>query len=58
MTEYIGTYVNKPKFAQIAFVLHVPIVIPCLLECVVTYFNEVHSLKEHEADFSVVAGSI
>ena len=48
-----------------AFVLHVPIVIPCLAECVVTYLNEVHSLKENEAVFlkrqnlifSIVAGS-
>ena len=34
-----------------AFVLHVPIVRPCLVECVVTYFNEVYILKEHEAVF-------
>ena len=58
-----------PKSAQMAFVLHVPIVIPCLVECVVSYFNEVFSLKEHEAVFfgflkrqnlifSIVAGSI
>ena len=49
-----------------AFVLHVPIVYPCLPECVVTYLNEVYSLKEHDAVFlkrenlifSIVAGSI
>ena len=34
-----------------AFVLHVPIVIVCLVECVVTFFSEVYSLKEHEAVF-------
>ena len=47
-----------------AFVLHVPIVTPCLVECVVTYFNEVYNLKEHEAVFLkrqnliLVAGNI
>ena len=43
-----------------------PIVIPCLVEYVETYFNKVYSLKEHEAvflkkqnvTFSAVAGSI
>ena len=34
-----------------AFVLHVPIVMSCLVECVFTYFNKVCSLKEHEAVF-------
>ena len=49
-----------------AFVLHVPIVIPCLLELVFTYFNEVYNLKEYEAVFlrrqnlifSIAAGRI
>ena len=46
-----------------AFVLHVFIAIPCLLEYGVTYFNEVYSLNEYEAeetkfDFSIAAGSI
>ena len=49
-----------------AFVLHAPIVIACLLERAVTYFNEYFSLKGHEAVFlkrrnlslSIVAGSI
>ena len=49
-----------------AFVLHAPIVIPCVLEHVVTYFKEVYSLKGHEAVilkkqnliFSTVPGSI
>ena len=52
-----------------AFVLHFPIVIPCLIERVVTYFNVYnlsYSLKEHKAVFwkrkhfifSIVAGSI
>ena len=31
-----------------AYVLHVPIVTPCLCERVVTYFNEVYGLKKHE----------
>ena len=38
MSEYAGICVNKPKSASIAFVLYSPIVIPCLLEGVVTYF--------------------
>ena len=49
-----------------AFVLHAAIVIPYLLEWVVTDFNEAYSLKEHKAVFlkkqnlffSLVAGSI
>ena len=45
-----------------AFVLNVPIVIPFLLEHVVTYYNEVYSLKEHEDHekniFFIVTGSI
>lgn len=48
---------HKPKSAQLVFVLHPPpvpppIVIPCPVECVITYFNKVYSLKEHEAIFS------
>ena len=39
MSEYAGIWVNVPKFAWIAFVLYIPIVIPCLLEGVITYFN-------------------
>ena len=35
-----------------AFVLHIPIVISCLLEQVVTYFNKAYSLRKHEAVFS------
>ena len=31
-----------------AFVLHVPIVTPCLRERVVSYFNEVYGLQKHE----------
>ena len=31
--------------------LHVPIVIPCQLEYLLTYFSEVYSLKKHEAIF-------
>ena len=39
MSEYAGICTNVPKSAWIAFVLYFPIVIPCLLEGVVTYFN-------------------
>ena len=39
MSEYAGIWVNMPKSAWIAFVLYFPIVIPCLLEGMVTYFN-------------------
>ena len=49
-----------------SFVLHAPMVILCLLERVVTYFNEYFSLKGHETVFlkrqnlisSIVVGSI
>ena len=66
MSKYARICVNMPKSASVAFVLHVPIVITCLLECMVTYFIEVYSLKEHEAVFlkrkywisSTEAGSI
>ena len=51
MLEYTGICVNMPKRAWVAFDLHVSIVIPCLLEQVVTYFNEVYSLKENETVF-------
>ena len=51
MVDYAYVYIclNMPKSAWMAFVLHVPIAIPCLVECKVTYFNKVSSLKEHEA---------
>ena len=39
MSEYAGIWVNMPKSAWIAFVLYFPIVIPCLLKGVNTYFN-------------------
>ena len=48
MREYVRICVNMPKSAWSVSVFHVPIVIPCLIENVVTYFNEVCSLKEHE----------
>ena len=64
--EYAKICVNIPKSASIVFVLHVPIVIPYLLECMITYLSEVYSLKEHEAvllkrqnfNYPLVAGSI
>ena len=66
MSEYARIYVNMPKSTSIAFVLHVPIVITCLLECMVTYFNEIYSQKEYETVYlkrqkkkiSIVTGSI
>ena len=39
MLEYADICVNIPKSARTAFVLYFPIVIPCLLERVLTYFN-------------------
>ena len=68
MFDYARIFVNMPKSARMAFVFHVTIVIPFLLENVFTYFNKVYiySLKEHEPGFlkrqnlifSIVAGSI
>ena len=51
MPEYVGIYINMPKFAWMAFVLHVTNLIPWLLEFVDTYFNKVYSLKEQETVF-------
>ena len=45
MFEYPGIWVNMPKSAWIAFVLYFPIVVPCLLEGMVTYFNVLTSLE-------------
>ena len=39
MSELAGIWVNIPKSSWMVFVLYLPIVIPCLLENVVTYFN-------------------
>ena len=66
MSEYARICVNILKSTSVAFVLCVPIVITCLLECMVTYFNEIYSQKEYEAVFlkrqkkkiSIVTGSI
>ena len=66
MPEYPGILVNIPKSGWMSFVSHVFIVIPCPLECLVTYFNEYFSLKRHEdvflkrqnLFFYTVAGSI
>ena len=38
MPEYAKIFVNVPKSAQ-WLLFYFPIVIHCLLECVVTYFN-------------------
>ena len=59
-------YMILHKSVRSAFLLHNFIVILCLLELVVTYFNKIYSLKEHKAIFlkkqnlifSLVAGSI
>ena len=45
MHDYARICVNTPRSAWMAFA------ILCLLECVITYFNEVNSLKEHEIVF-------
>ena len=37
--ENADVCVNMPKSSRMAFVLYFPIVIPCLLERVLTYFN-------------------
>ena len=66
MPEYPGILVNIPKSGWMSFFSQVFIVIPCPLECLVTYFNEYFSLKRHEAVFLkrqdlffyIVAGSI
>ena len=49
MSEYAWICLNfheHAKTARIAFVLDVPFLILCLLKRVITYFNEVYSLKE------------
>ena len=46
MLEYAGICVNMPKSTRIAFALYFPIVVPCLLECVVTYLNVYAKLEE------------
>ena len=51
MLDYARMCVNIPKSASMAFVLHVPIVIPCLLEYVFTYLKKVYGLKERETVF-------
>ena len=53
ISEYAGICVNVPKSARIAFALHIPIVIPCLFKRVVTHFNKVSSLREHEVLISI-----
>ena len=45
MPEYEGIWTNMAKSTCKTFVLHVPFVIPCELERVVTYFNEDHNLR-------------
>ena len=45
MPEYEGVWANMAKSVFKAFVLHVPVVIPCEIQRVVTYFNEVYKLR-------------
>ena len=45
MPEYEGIWTNMAKSTYKAFVLHVPVVIPCELERVITYYNEVYNLR-------------
>ena len=45
MPEYEGVWAHMAKSAFKAFVLHVLVVIPCELQRVVTYFNEVYKLR-------------
>ena len=49
MPEHAGICMNMSKSAWMTFVLLDSLVIPCLLECMVTYFNEVDSLKEYSS---------
>ena len=64
MPEYQGVWANMAKSAFKAFVLQVPLVIPCELQRVVTYFNEVYKLRdiklfpEIKFDFFYSTGSI
>ena len=48
MPEYTSICVNMAKSVCLNFVLHAPIVIPCLLKSVVAYFNNVYSFKKRE----------
>ena len=45
MPEYEGIWTNMAKSTYKAFVLHVPVVIPCELERVITYYNGVYNLR-------------
>ena len=45
MPEYEGIWTNMAKSTCKAFVLHVHVVIPCELERVITYYNEVYNLR-------------
>ena len=45
---FTSIWVNMIKSVWMNFVLHAPILTPCLLKSVVTYFYTVYSLKENE----------
>ena len=51
MLKYVKIGMDVPKSTCMDFALHVHIVIPCLLECMINFFNKSHSLKEHETVF-------
>ena len=49
--KYVKIGMDMPKSTCMDFALHVHIIIPCLLECMINFFNKSHSLKEHETVF-------
>ena len=51
MARYAAIFVNMPKSAWMTFVLHFPIVTPCLLESVITCFDVYCFLEETKFDF-------
>ena len=46
--KYTRNCVNMPKSFRKAFIVHIPVVKPCLRQQVITYFNEVYGLKKQE----------
>ena len=60
MARYATIFVNMPKSAWMTFVLPFPIVTPCLLESVITYFDvyaKAVFLKRQNLIFSLVAST-
>ena len=52
MSEFDGLCMNMNKSVSYAFVLHLPIVIPCLLERVFIYFNYSHKKRKDRKSVS------